>query len=59
MTCPVCNGKGSFRAPYYSDFGPTMRDVPCACIRQRATFAGLWTVLLFLAGMALVAWAAR
>jgi len=59
MTCPVCNGKGSFRAPYYSDFGPTMRDVPCACIRQRATFAGLWTVLLFVAAMALVAWAAQ
>lgn len=59
MTCPTCHGKGSFRAPYYSDFGPTMRDVPCGCIRHRATFAGLWTVLLFLAGMALVAWAAQ
>jgi len=59
MTCPVCNGKGSFKAPYYSDFSAEIRDVPCGCIRHRATFAGLWVVLLFVAGMALVAWAAR
>jgi len=59
MICPVCKGKGSYRAPYYSEFhGPSMEDVPCVCIKKRSTMAGLWTAVLFVAAMALVAWCA-
>ena len=56
-TCPVCNGKGSYRAPYFSEFhGPTEEDIACVCTERRATFTGLWIVLLFAGFVALVAW---
>lgn len=48
MICPVCKGKGSYRAPYYSDFGPTMREVPCICTERKASLVGLIAVLVFL-----------
>jgi len=55
-TCPVCSGKGYTLGFIYSDFEPRTERIPCVCVKHRATFTGLWAVLLFVAGIALVAW---
>ena len=58
-TCPICNGVGFVEEPYYSDFAPTTRPIPCPQCRPvtEVSNAGCWMILALLGSFAfLIVW---
>lgn len=58
-TCPVCQGRGWFETPYYSDFAPSTQVIPCPdCnpVEPMGRTGCALAVAIFAALIALVAW---
>ena len=54
IDCPICKGKGWAEEPYYSDFAPCTRPVPCRCTRREPTTTTVITIALLVAAMVMV-----